>query len=230
MALVRTGFRAEDNGFRFVNYYDFAFEFDLPLIGPIDLGQVIYGLCGGMCYAALDYFHAGLPVLEVSSQPEIGTALYAYLWARQLRSLSLPVVPLKIMEWMLRGDDDVAHLTAKHEFSRVESRVARGNPAVICVIRAGGLTNPTLNHQVVVVGYDLKEATGDLTLYLYDPNYPGRETQIGMRLPSRRGQLTAQEVGLYQSTGEPLRGFFVLDYRARSRGLPATPDQALALA
>ena len=146
-----------------------------------------------------------------------------------MRSLAVPVVPLKVMEWMLRDDDDVAQQTARREFSRVQSRITRGNPAVICLIRAGGVSNPTRNHQVVVVGYDLDEVTGQLTLFLYDPNHPGQETQITMHRPEAgRRHVSATEVALSQSTGEPLRAFFVLDYRARKRGLPATLDEALA--
>lgn len=229
MALLRTGFRAEEHGFRFVNYFDFALEFELPFVEAVDLGNIIFGLCGGMCYAALDYYHAGWPIPDLTTQPQRGTRLYAYLWSRQLHSLSIPVVPLRVLEWMLRDDDDAAYLAARREFPRIEGRIARGNPAVICLIRAGGVADPMQNHQVVVVGYDRDEATGALTLFLYDPNHPGQETQIRLNLPApRRRHVAAQEIALTQSTGEKLRGFFVLNYRARQEGLPATLAEALA--
>ena len=54
MALERTDFEVQKQGFRFWNYFDFSLKFELPLAGAIDLGKIIYGLCGGMCFAALD--------------------------------------------------------------------------------------------------------------------------------------------------------------------------------
>ena len=218
MALQRTTFDPQQHGFRFANYFSFSLDFDLPLVPPIDLGEIIFGLCGGMSFAALDYFHAGIPIPTMDTQPEPGTPLHSYLLRRQIGSLTKPAVPLRILEWMLREDGDIARQTARREFPKVRRRIAKGNPAVLLLLRAGGVSDPTQNHQVVVTGYDLDEGTGQLTLFLYDPNHPepAEEVQISMTLPSRDRQAV-----LAQSTGEHLRGFFVLAYGPRKRGLPA---------
>ena len=176
----------------------------------------MYGLCGGMCFAALDYFHAGKPVPDQITVPAIGTDLYRYLWDRQLDTLSLPVI-LRVIEWMLRDDGDVARLTARREFPKLYRRLDKGNPAVLALIRGRGVEDPTQNHQVVAVGYDFDETTRQLTVYLYDPNhpydpnYPGQEPRLTMNLarPSRG-------IEAAQSTGEPLRGFFVIAYKPQT--------------
>ena len=217
MALERTDFEVREHGFHFWNYFDFSLEFELPLVGAIDLGEIVYGLCGGMCFAALDYFHAKvLPALDTVIDD--GSALYDYLLLRQLRSLAAPVVPLKILEWMIRDDLDVARRTASREFPKIRRRIAKGNPAVLLLIRAGGFSDPTQNHQVVATGYDLDEATQDVKIFLYDPNHPDEEPTLDMNLADPK-----HGIDLKQSTGEHLRGFFVLDYRPRKRGLPL-PD------
>ena len=48
-----------------------------------------YGLCGGMSYAALDFFRSGIGVpwdASTGERPASGTRLRGYLWKRQLRS------------------------------------------------------------------------------------------------------------------------------------------------
>jgi hypothetical protein len=210
MALVRTPFSAQNHGFRFANRFEFSFEFRLPFVGPIDLGNIVFGLCGGMCFAALDYFHTGRSVPPETSAELIEPELRSYLGQRQLDSLSLPVIP-KVIEWMMRDDVEVGRLTASREFPKLYRRLNRGNPAVLALIRACGVEDPTQNHQVVALGYDLDDVTRQLTVHLYDPNHPGIEPTLSMDLarPSRG-------ISVVQSTGEELRGFFVISYNPQA--------------
>jgi len=119
--------------------------------------------------------------------------------------------------WMLRRNPAVARLTAQRELPKLMARLNRGQPAVLLLLRAGGASNPTRNHQVIATGYTLDERLGTLTVNLYDPNYPSPagNVLIAMSLPTDR-----RSGALAQSTGEPLRGFFVLGYTPRRRGLP----------
>lgn len=215
VALVRTrtDFSAQDHGFRFVNSFEFSLEFDLPFASPIDLGNIIYGLCGGMCFAALDYFHAGRPIPDEATIPPTGSGLHRYLWQRQLDSLSLPVGPLKVIEWMLREDEDLGRQIARSELRKLRTRLDRGDPAVLVLIRAHGVANPTHNHQAVAVAYGLDETptAKRVTIHLYDPNYPGEEPRLTMDLKRPGLGIHAQ-----QSSGDPFRGFFVLDYRRKT--------------
>src|SRR5437879_1659393 len=45
------------------------------------------GLCGGMSYAALDYYFSGVPIPVQPFPPANGTTLYNYLYDRQVNSI-----------------------------------------------------------------------------------------------------------------------------------------------
>src|SRR5262245_53695331 len=72
--MIRTGFDTKRHGFRFQNG---KFKFTYAVIIPCDV------LCGGMCYAALDYYNYQLAVPEESDPPAEGTPLFNYLYDRQ---------------------------------------------------------------------------------------------------------------------------------------------------
>ncbi len=212
MTLVSTDFSVQHNAFRFVNRFQYSLGFELPFAGLIDMGQIIYGLCGGMCFGALDHFHAGVSIPSRETVPGVETALYDYLWDRQLDSLSLPMGVMKIFEWMLREDKDVWQRIARSEFPKLRRRINKGNPAVLALIRVGGIDDPTQNHQVVAHSYDFDETTKQLEINLYDPNHPGQEPRLSMNLAR-----PSSGINLTQSSGETLRGFFVIKYK------PETP-------
>ena len=210
MARVNTAFASERHGFQFVNRFEFSLALQLPFVGSINLGSIVYGLCGGMCFAALDYFHLGRAVPTQSDVEQIDPELEGYLMRRQLDSMSLPVVP-KVIEWMLRDDGDVGRLTSQREFPKLYRRINKGNPAVLCLVRGQGVEDPTQNHQVVAVGYDFDDVTRQLTVYLYDPNHPRHEPTLSMNLAR-----PSSGIGATQSSEEPLRGFFVIDYQQQT--------------
>jgi hypothetical protein len=210
MEKVMTSFVPQVNGLKFVNRFEFPnlTNISLPLIhsGPISLGEIIYGLCGGMCFTALDYFKSGLAVPNIANVNDINLGLFFYLWDRQLNSMSIGAVE-KIIAWMLSDDQTLAEKVAQDEVPKLRSSLDAGQPAVLCLIRARGFSNPTQNHQVTAIGYDLDTDTSVLTIYLYDPNHPGEEPTLSLDLTHPE-----QSIALSQSTGEPLRGFFVIEY------------------
>jgi hypothetical protein len=208
MTASSTSFTSQADGFRFPNRFEFSFRIDLPLVQSIDLGEVVYGLCGGMCYAALDCFKAGRPIPQQEDVPQTGTPLHLYLVDRQVDSLSLPAGLLKVLEWMMLDDGEVGWLTAAREFPKARRRLDRREPTVLAFIRQHGISDPSQNHQVVARAYDYDDRQKKLELCLYDPNHPGEEPQLVMDFSNPRGGIAAK-----QSTGESLRGFFVMDYR-----------------
>ena len=210
MAVVTTGFNAATHGFRFSNRFDFSLDFQLPLVGAIDLGDIVYGLCGGMCFASLDYFHANLPPPSQATPPDEGTDLHSYLLDRQVDSMNLPRGVVKVLEWMIRSDEDVGRLTAGREFSKLRRRIERGDPTVLVLIRVGAFEDPTKNHQVVALGYEFDPSTKVLRVPVYDPNHSSASVWLTMNLANPR-----QGIQATQSTGEQLRGFFVTDYQPR---------------
>jgi hypothetical protein len=205
MTLVRTAFDVFRHSFAFGNR--FAILSDRRL--PWRLSPVVYGLCGGMAYAALDYYHAGQEPTRASEVPATGSPLWWYLWRRQLATLACPptIVP-RVLYWMQRSDEWVAGRSARIELARARQAIDRGQPPVLLLLRAAGLSSPTRNHQAVAVGYE--ELGDDLVrLLAYDPNWPEREVEILVPVRARLGEPPRQ------STGEALRGFFLLPYRPR---------------
>lgn len=208
MATVRTDFSAKTHGFRFRNFFEtkLAVKFDLPLVGSVDLSKVIFGLCGGMCFTALDFFNEGDVVPESSDSLKLEKRLFTYLCDRQLDSLKIPVL-LKIIEWMLAEDNQLAAFMTRSELPKLRRRLDKGEPAVLGLIRVQGWGNPTLNHQVLATGYDYDEASKMMVVQIYDPNHPGEEPTITLDLSAPKNGLN-----LRQSTGETLRGFFIVPY------------------
>ena len=207
MKKARTAFNAKKHGFRFVNRFDTSLDFNLPLVGDIDVGELTVGLAGGMCFAALDFFHAGKPVPSLAKGPASGTLLYQYLSKRQIDSLSPPSGVLKVLDWVVRSDSDLSRLTAGREFKKLSSRLDMGQPAVLALIRDSGIEGASRNHQVVASNYEFDESAKQLTVEIYDPNHPGSDVQLTMAFVNQ-----AESLGARQSTGEPLRGIFVIDY------------------
>jgi len=206
-----TDFSVQEHGFKFSNSFTFTLEFEIPLLGTIDLDDLILGFCGGMCFGALDYFHAGIDIPPQTTIPIESSELFKYLWDRQLDSLWIPMGVLKVFEWMLRGDQDVWRRVAWREFPKLRRRINAGKPAVLVLIRESGLIDPTKNHQVVARGYDFNEATRDLEIPIYDPNHKMRDASLTMNLAT-----PSSGINIAQSTGEELRGFYVLDYRVQA--------------
>lgn len=163
-----TAFKPEEHGFKFYNYF--------TLLG------IPYGLCGGMCYAALDYWHAGIPIPTVTVPPPW---LHRYLIKRQVHSTH----PLKVWQFMRKRDAQLASWSHK-QGERIKRHIDAGEPVVLLLIRAKRAI--TQNHQVVATGYDAE------LLYLYDPNH---------------GLAAIELDTLTQTTGEPLRGFYVQRYK-----------------
>jgi hypothetical protein len=214
MVNARTSFEPTINGFKFINYFQLPSSISLNIsfihVPSVSLPQLVYGLCGGMSYSALDYYHAGMAIPGDANVPASGSPIYEYLLRRQLASLDHGTVQ-KVLLWMLAPDEELAEWMANGELSTLRTTLDGGNPAVLVLIRARGLSDPSHNHQVTAIGYDFDPDTSAMTIYLYDPNHPGEEPCLTLSLANPAGGLN-----LAQSTGEPLRGFFVNNYQAQT--------------
>jgi hypothetical protein len=208
MASVSTKFDPKDDGFRFENSFDFPVLFNMNLSFPAfkAIGDIVYGLCGGMCCAALDYHLAGKPVPTESEVNNISLKLFRYLWVRQLNTLSTSVLE-KLFSWAIQDTRALHKKITKDEVPAVKLSIDSGTPCVLVLVRSRGILKMTENHQVLAVGYSFDPATSDMSIQLYEPNYPGKVPELTMNL-SR----PSSGIKLAQSTGEPLRGFFKIDY------------------
>lgn len=211
-----TDFDPKEYGFRFPN------KFTFDVIGGLITENA--GFCGGMCAAALYRYKKHQPAERSSTTPSKGSQLYNELLDRQIKSLSIGVVG-KIVNWM--GRPDVGHtwdpenslhqLTKQDWAEHLKPRLDNHQPTLLVLIRTKGefdfdLTSPAMfkpwkildikeNHQVLAIGYLLIERTGELTIYVYDPNFSCSIKTITMSLKQQRKPS--------YSTRRNLRGFFV---------------------
>jgi hypothetical protein len=187
-----------------------------------------YGMCGGMAFAAADYYTAGVPLPRGNGYNDIpqddtprGHALRQYLWGRQIQSLEVNAPQL--LYWMA-----MLHLPlpfagpgwlldrVREEWVALKAHIDQGQPRPLCLI--GSSTSPFNNHQVLAVGYD---DHGDNTgvIYVYDMNAPGKEQTISLDM--RGHELVAVESVPNAERG-PLRAFFCERYTPAA--VPALPD------
>ncbi len=207
-----TCFEPAKHGFRFANRFAWparARGWALARAGLrlVRLQADALGLCGGMCLAALDYYYAGRPIPEDNLPPRPGSPLFRYLLRRQLDSYAGLRLPLRVLRWMWCRDRHLDRLTLA-EFERLRVHLDGGAPMPLVLIRARGLADPTVNHQVLAIGYTWEPLTSRAAIFLYDPNHPTAQPTLAFTVtPNKRVS------GLSQSTGEPLRGFSLGYYR-----------------
>jgi len=190
--------------------------------GRIGIGNASRGLCGGMVFAARDYFEAGLARPDVP-RPSPGQPLYDFIVARSFASFHLPRGPIRYYGWMLTKDRDtwlrsgVASRTALREWPAIRRDLDRGMLSCLGLVTVFSPDPRKMrhNHQVLAYGYDV--AGGDLTLKLYDPNSPLRDDiRLSLDLGDpARGTPIRHNVGVRF----PVRGFFRVPYA------PASPPR-----
>jgi hypothetical protein len=170
-----TAFNPEVHGFHFVN------TFEVEPVNDVRFS----GLCGGMVYAALDYFNARIPVPTQTFRPAVNTPLANYIYARQCKSAfdnvdkwgELFFNPFgwrtnEFFNWGLQGFNG-------GRLQELRTQIDAGRPAPLGLFKAGnGGTGP--HHQVLALGYalgryqgDLGQLSEDLRIFIYDPNHPG---------------------------------------------------------
>jgi hypothetical protein len=171
-----------------------------------------------MVFAARDYFEADRSPPPDRAVPAPGTPLFRYLVRRLFASFNLPLGPLRYLWWMWLPAGDRLGLrgrgrrTVEEEWPKVRADLDAGRPSPLGLVRTRSLSPLDLgrNHQVLAYGYDLEEATGSLTVHVYDPNHPDDDA-VALRLalgdPARPVPIT------YLQGEAPVLGFFRTAYR-----------------
>jgi|GEM_PF-2370453 len=174
-----TGFDPKVHGFNFANTFqnDMVREFDIRT----------GGLCGGMVYAAYDYYVANKTIPQQDYRPAVQTELHDYIYDRQVDSLSgnidkwieLGFNPLgdrnsDFFNWGLQGNNG-------GRIQELRQFIDQGKPVPLGLWHADGYSGG--DHQVLAIGYKMGRYKGDLgaykedfEIYIYDPNFPN-ETQ-----------------------------------------------------
>jgi hypothetical protein len=216
------GFLPSTSGLHFLNYFPHEPEITIKLpFGPtLSLGDAANGLCGGMAFVVRDFFEADQPVPAITQPPPGGSPLYSFIVKRLMDSFNLPLGITRYFELMQPAFPDVglgfglpgrASVMLRDEWPHIQADLDAGHPVPLGLVKVKSARPRDLgkNHQVLAYGYDL-EGT-DLTLRLYDPNYPDRD-DITLQLSTANAQVP---VPLTYTPAEDVFCFFRTPYTPR---------------
>ena len=222
------GFLPSRDGFAFGNTWPPAPAITVrtPLL-RIGIGNDAAGLCGGMVFAALDYWCRA--VRPPAARPAPGSPLHAYIVRRLIASWHMPGGVARYYLWMNLPDGDasryllgrpvvthgVSWRTITGQWPRIRARLDRGFPVPLGLVTVASANPVKLrhNHQALAFGYGVSGTV--VTLRVYDPNSGGDDgvwIRFDASSPSRPTAF-AHNLRL----GWPVRGFFRAAYS------PATP-------
>jgi hypothetical protein len=233
-----SGFLPSRDGFAFTNSWPSAPAVSVRMpFGSIGIGDAADGLCGGMVFAALDYWHARIQ--PPTARPAPGSALHKYVVRRLVASWNIPAGIARYYQWMNLPDGDrrvtadgrylftqhgVSRRTVATQWPRMKASLDAGIPAVLGVVTVASANPAQLrhNHQVLAFGYVLSGPGGnEVTVRVYDPN-SGPDDNVCIRFdasPGARATVFSHNLNL----GWPVRGFFRATY---SPAIPPLADSS----
>jgi hypothetical protein len=219
----RAAFLPSRDGFAFPNSWPPAPALRLPPpLSRIGIGNAARGLCGGMVFAALDYWHAGRR--PPATRPAPGSPLYQFIVRRLIDSWHLPAGVARYYAWMNLPDGDASRQrrgyqltvrglrwrTVTQQWPLVRASIDAGIPAALGVVTMASAWPGVLgrNHQVLAYGYALSGRT--VSVAVYDPN-SGPDDRVRVCFDTADASAPAFfEHSL--SIAWPVRGFFVTAY------------------
>ena len=171
MTEKRTDFTMIDNAFKFKNTFE-----NHEYSGGIHL--TTNGRCGGMSYAANDYFTFGRSRPANTKRPSDGTNLARYIYNRQVTSIlnTIPKWAERIVQpW--RSDDFFASgYQMSGQLGLVKESIDQGDPVTLCLMPTNWDLSNNPGHQVLAIGYSIPPPPSmDVFIYIYNPNYKNSE-------------------------------------------------------
>ena len=158
------GFLPSANGLRFPNAFARS---PFVAVGPVKIGDVSGGLCGGMVYVVCDFFEHGQSIPSMTEPPPGGTPLYKFIVHRLLQSFNLPFGLHRYMELMtpLFPDRVRERAMIDHEWPAIRKQLDDGHLVPLGLIKVKSLRPRDLakQHQVLTYGYDLSADQGILS-------------------------------------------------------------------
>lgn len=207
----KTGFLPQKNGFCFENRFQLSAKY-IGLSSDIPISPS-FGLCGGMCFAALDRFFESRQIETRTEIPNSTDPLFKELLNRQIATFRKGLW-LKVYVWQGSPDisvnrrrNSIGQLT-KNEWTTIKKHLDGGIPVTLCFICVKGFSaNPTKNHQVIAYHYE--ERNDRLFIWTYDPNHPKIPQSLSFCLHRNKDDIDTKYSSPYL---EPLRGFFPVIY------------------
>jgi len=235
-------FLPSQSGFHFLNNYPQGTPYpvvNLPVIGPLNLGDAGNGLCGGFVMATLDLFRHNPRFSPPANtdRPAPGSPMFNYLTDRLMTSFGeLPQVPLgnafKVIEWIRTPGHNVdisfygaglGQRMVEQEWPKVKADIDSGAPSPLNLIAGPERGWPDVTgtidtlhhcHQVLAYGYELDSAK-NLKLLVYDCNDPTNDNStisLNISNPAHTITIAAPAVAAALGAGVTIRAFFRSDY------------------
>jgi hypothetical protein len=220
------GFLPSRDGFAFTNTWPSAPAVSIPTpFGTLGIGNSARGLCGGMVFAALDYWHASLA--PPASRPAPGSPLYQFIVRRLIDSWHIPAGIAEYYQWMNLPDADtgisalghtliarrgLSWRTVAQQWPQVRAAIDNGQPAVLGLVTVASANpaNLVYNHQVLAYGY--QSAGLQVTVNVYDPNSGPDD---GVCITFSTADPSAGTTFTHNlNISWPVRGFFQVGYSA----------------
>lgn len=169
-------FLPSEHGARFGNHQVVGAPITL---GPVRVGSVPGGLCGGMVLDSLHAWRHGLRPAELRA-----TDLQR-VFAAQLRSFELRRAPLLYLRLQRPGAGRLRHAVTERAITVITRSLLAGEPVPVALVcRLSGNPADVISHHVVLA-YALLDSTGESAEYaVYDPNHPGDDS-VRLRLSPR---------------------------------------------
>jgi hypothetical protein len=227
-------FQPSLHGFHFPNAFSgYMLPFTVPFLSDSKV-KSIYGLCGGMSAAAVDFLLAGREIILDTIPPKRGTRMHRYLFRRAMDSFAMGESILRFARWMLLPNDGIngtQRLTLR-EWDKIRAILDQKHLVPIGQLRAKAANIQQVsrdvwnNHQVLAYGYR-ENPDGSVDILIYDPNCPNKDdvfihterVQVGVEDEQAVYGLTCYECDCWEKR-RPLHGFFAMPYE------PADPPQA----
>jgi hypothetical protein len=234
---VATDFLPSNDGFKFPNSWP-NMPYSLPPLRgsvlDVKFGNAKSGLCGGMVFAALDYFNAGQQIPQQTTPPlGEGDPFFLYLVDRLFATFTGKSVTLMyaLMEPAYPDGDEGflsviglasgrAAVMAIEEFPIIRADIDAGRPSPMFLLTVRSLNPLDLGkcHQVLAYAYECRGH--NVTLSVYDPNQPGRDditlnfdkSDVSRRIVVQHNVAVRDEDGVSR---RPILCFARLDYTPR---------------
>jgi hypothetical protein len=201
-----------------------AFAFRNDFVNRVSIANIpiteTRGRCGGMAFAALDHWHARIPLPDRSTLPPDGDPLADYIYARLHTSM---IDNWKKFVLFMHTPDHrtplggigVSRIVRERELPKLKALLDGGVPQPLGLTQARELRGLAHDHQVVAYGYE-QDATRT-RIFIWDNRF-GRRADV---LEFTTGYVQ-HDRAIHQSDGSVWRGFFAERYS------PKVPTYALA--
>jgi hypothetical protein len=171
---------------------------------------VMHGLCGGICFVALDYFYATKIIPHLDTAPTPGTRFYKYLLKRQNDTYGRFYFHVfRFVHYSCLSDRILCQKNLL-EFKKIANLLEEKPLALgIIYIHISQTRAIWSNHQVIATRF--QDLGNYYRIRIYDPNHPGSNNEV---IDAEKTTNGLQCIQKSLDTGESriVRGFFLIPY------------------